>query len=146
MKVINQSGFKTLVAEGDIPVRTHIHTLSGSVSFIRSRYSIECEFSSLLFILSSLLLLVSVACVSLVFLGLGVICLFFGFFRPKIHVDDPLFRYCNHSFTPNVMIRGLRIYTIKQISAGEPIVFNYYTTESKIVEKFKDNETKNDVQ
>lgn len=145
LEIQEKNGFKTLVSTSDIPPRTVIHTLGGTLGFERDRHTIQLDLDCSLFVLSFLCLLISILCTSVFFVGLSMVCFFGGIFKTKIHLDDPLFRYCNHSFSPNTHIKGRKVICIKPIKKGEPITFNYYTTESKIVEGFIDSETTTEV-
>jgi hypothetical protein len=62
------------------------------------------------------------------------------------HIDDPFFRYCNHSFDPNVRIELKQVSANRDIKVGEEIKFNYYTTESEICSPFVDKDTGKKVQ
>ena len=60
-----------------------------------------------------------------------------------IHVIDPLFMYCNHSFAPTVHVdyNSGNVIAINDLYFGEEITFNYLTTESEISNPFKDSLT-----
>ena len=59
-----------------------------------------------------------------------------------IHILDPYFKYCNHSFTPNCGITPAGVvYALKPIEDGEELTFNYLTTEDEISHPFVDRET-----
>jgi len=58
-----------------------------------------------------------------------------------INIIDDLFKYANHSFTPNVEVKGIIVKAIKDIKAGDQITFNYHTTEDEITCPFTDKET-----
>ena len=145
MEIINKNGFKTLTSASDIPPRAVIHTLGGSLVFMRNRFTIPFDLSCLFWVLSFCFLLLSIVVTSVLFVGVSFVFFFGGILGAKIHIDDPLFRYSNHSFSPNVMIKGRKVVCIKPIKKGDAITFNYYTTEGKIVERFIDNETKHEV-
>jgi len=63
------------------------------------------------------------------------------------HILDPLFKYCNHSFSPNCVIDKSKqtVVALRDIEAGEELTFNYLTNESQISNPFKDKETGLDV-
>lgn len=59
-----------------------------------------------------------------------------------VHVLDPYFKYCNHSFSPNCGITPLGVvYAVKPIKEGDELTFNYLTTEEEISHPFVDRET-----
>lgn len=63
-----------------------------------------------------------------------------------IHVIDPYFKYCNHSFKPNCAITPMGVvYAVKSIEAGEELTFNYLTTEEEISHSFVDRESNTEV-
>lgn len=57
------------------------------------------------------------------------------------HVEDELASKINHSFFPNVYIKGDSIISLKNIKVGEEIKRNYYDTNEIILEPFTDRET-----
>jgi hypothetical protein len=57
------------------------------------------------------------------------------------HLVDPVAKYLNHSFTPNMRIDGLNLIALCVIEAGEEITFDYTTTESEFSHPFIDWET-----
>lgn len=62
------------------------------------------------------------------------------------HIDDPLFRYCNHSFNPNVRIEGGgEVIAIRDIKTGEEICFDYTENEKEISHPFIDRKTGKEV-
>jgi hypothetical protein len=59
-----------------------------------------------------------------------------------IHVIDPHFKYCNHSFTPNCAITPAGVvYALVPIQDGDELTFNYLTTEDEISHPFVDHKT-----
>lgn len=57
------------------------------------------------------------------------------------HIQDELFKFCNHSFTPNVRIEGYNVISILSIEAGDEITFDYTKNESYISNPFRDSDT-----
>jgi hypothetical protein len=64
-----------------------------------------------------------------------------------VHIEDPFFMYCNHSFTPNCAITPIGVvYALRLIEEGEELTFDYRTTESEISHPFIDFETNQKVE
>jgi hypothetical protein len=57
------------------------------------------------------------------------------------HVLDSHAEFINHSFTPNVEVRGRQMIAIMEISEGDELTFNYLKTESAIAAPFVCHET-----
>ena len=52
------------------------------------------------------------------------------------HVEDPYAMYLNHSFQPNLYLKGRHIFAIRNILVGEELTFNYLNTETEIASPF----------
>lgn len=57
------------------------------------------------------------------------------------HLVDPIAKYLNHSFAPNLRIEGYRVMALRDIDAGEELTFDYTTTETRFSHPFIDSET-----
>lgn len=141
LKVVRDGFEKKLIAERTYHPRDVVYVLDFSPSLVRTRHTIEVDYG---FYLSGLV--VALICVGMISGSIFILCLaptawLLKCFKPTFHVDDPLFKYCNHSFSPNVMIQRHEVICIKPIRRGDEITFNYHTTESDISEKFQDEET-----
>ena len=64
---------------------------------------------------------------------------------PGAHLDDCYARRINHSFSPNLAVRGRELVAIRDIAAGDEITFNYLANESGIAAPFVCHETGGDV-
>jgi hypothetical protein len=53
------------------------------------------------------------------------------------NVGQRVWPYMNHSCEPNVCIRGLEVVAIRSVRTGEPITFNYNTTEYEMASPFR---------
>ena len=52
------------------------------------------------------------------------------------HITDKLGKYINHSFNPNVKIKGRDIIAIKDINPGDEILYNYNDNENIMAKPF----------
>ena len=52
------------------------------------------------------------------------------------HIIDKLGKYINHSFNPNVKIKGRDIIAIKDINPGDEILHNYNDNENIMAKPF----------
>lgn len=57
------------------------------------------------------------------------------------HLVDPIAKFINHSFKPNIVINGYRITALLVIEAGDELTFDYTTTESEFSHPFIDHES-----
>ena len=55
---------------------------------------------------------------------------------PDQHVEDAYALYLNHSFAPNLEVRGREIYALSEIAVGDELTFNYLASESAIASPF----------
>ena len=53
-----------------------------------------------------------------------------------LHIMDKFGMYINHSFSPNVQISGKTIISLRDITEGEEITFNYLENEDLIFSPF----------
>jgi len=60
---------------------------------------------------------------------------------PGQHIHDPCAEFINHSFTPNLEVRGRRLVAIMEIAEGDELTFNYLSSESAIAAPFLCHET-----
>ncbi len=60
---------------------------------------------------------------------------------PDQHVEDPYALFINHSFSPNLKVRGRELVAIASISPGDELTFNYLASESAIAAPFVCHET-----
>ena len=60
---------------------------------------------------------------------------------PGQHVEDEYALFINHSFTPNLRVRGRELVAIAEIQEGDEITFNYLESESEIAAPFTCHET-----
>lgn len=60
---------------------------------------------------------------------------------PGQHVHDPYALYLNHSFTPNLEVRGRDLVALCDIAPGDELTFNYLHNESEIASPFQCHET-----
>ena len=60
---------------------------------------------------------------------------------PDQHVYDPYAEFINHSFTPNLEVRGREMIAVEDISAGDELTFDYLKNESSIAAPFTCHET-----
>ncbi|NNC86935.1 MAG: SET domain-containing protein [Akkermansiaceae bacterium] len=51
---------------------------------------------------------------------------------PGRHVVDGYAQFINHSFSPNLAVRGRDLVAIRDIIPGEEVTFNYLESESEI--------------
>jgi hypothetical protein len=47
-----------------------------------------------------------------------------------VHLDCPLGRYLNHSFTPNTRIHGDKVVALGEVPADTELTYNYNESES----------------
>ena len=52
------------------------------------------------------------------------------------HVVDYYAVYLNHSFSPNLCLKGRQFFAVREIEPGEELTFNYLETESAIASPF----------
>lgn len=64
---------------------------------------------------------------------------------PGEHVEDSYAQFINHSFTPNLEVRGRRLIAIAAIAQGDELTFNYLASESEIAAPFVCHETGEEV-
>lgn len=55
---------------------------------------------------------------------------------PDQHVADPYAVFINHSFTPNLEVRGRALVALVPIAPGDELTFNYLHSESAIAAPF----------
>ena len=60
---------------------------------------------------------------------------------PGAHVYDAYAECINHSFTPNLEVRGREMIAIVEIAAGDELTFDYLKNESEIASPFVCHET-----
>lgn len=60
---------------------------------------------------------------------------------PDQHVHDAYAEFINHSFTPNLEVRGREVIAITAIAVGDELSFGYLENESSIVVPFICHET-----
>jgi hypothetical protein len=141
MKVINKDGQLVLTSTKTFKPTDKVARLKLKPKRKRNKHTIQYNLRPVLFQLLWATIFASIAFSSglLVFVAF---CSFIGiWFNARLHIQDPLFSYANHSFTPNIMIDGLNVICIKDIEPGDEIVFNYHTTEDDISKAFFDEDT-----
>lgn len=57
------------------------------------------------------------------------------------HVYDPYAECINHSFEPNLKVRGREMIAIAEIAAGDELTFDYLKNESAIAAPFECHDT-----
>ena len=57
------------------------------------------------------------------------------------HVCDPHAEFINHSFTPNLELRGREMLALTEIAPGDELTFDYLQNESAIAEPFESHDT-----
>ena len=57
------------------------------------------------------------------------------------HVFDAYAQFINHSFTPNIAVRGREMVALVAIAIADEITFNYLESESAILSPFTCHET-----
>lgn len=60
---------------------------------------------------------------------------------PGQHVYDPYAEFINHSFSPNLEVRGREMIAIVEIAVGDELTFDYLKNESSISAPFVCHET-----
>ena len=55
---------------------------------------------------------------------------------PGQHVEDAYALYLNHSFSPNLEVRGRAMVALKAIAVGDELTFDYLANESAISSPF----------
>ena len=60
---------------------------------------------------------------------------------PDEHVFDAYAEFINHSFTPNLEVRGREMIAIAEIAVGDELTFDYLKNESSIAAPFDCHET-----
>ena len=60
---------------------------------------------------------------------------------PGEHVYDAYAEFINHSFTPNLEVRGREMVAIVEIASGDELTFDYLKNESEIAAPFVCHET-----
>lgn len=60
---------------------------------------------------------------------------------PGQHVEDPYALFLNHSFAPNLAVRGRALVALAGIAPGDELTFNYLASESAIAAAFTCHES-----
>jgi len=60
---------------------------------------------------------------------------------PDEHLEDGYAQYINHSFQPNIEVRGRELVALTAIEVGDEITFDYLANESAIASPFVCYET-----
>ena len=144
LQVVRYDGGNTVIANRDFSPGEKVYRISQStgISRKRTKFSVQMPVTTYLVEIALIFLMSSILFISVVPVILSMVTYVLSYVWKYVHIDEPVLRYLNHSFCPNVGFRGISLYAIRPIRKGDEIRFNYYTTESRISSPFVDEDKK----